>query len=202
MGSGKVLTCGRTVLAAFHRCWAARISGLFSITSRTRFVSSRRGGSASTDAATASTPTCQPPHRARPSTPLTYRIMRANCIDTPHDYDCALTNFPPRWDTTVYALRLPLQGDRVACINDCALRPRPIIPSSFMPQRPIMLPRPISARLWDLLYTPCTQALAHTLPPTVGADVRELGSRIKPAHGQARERTALSRARRRPLHRN
>src|SRR5215510_4909082 len=140
MGSGKVLTCGMTVLAAIHRCWAARISALFTMTSRTRFVSSRRGGSASTDAATASAPTCQPPNRARPSTQLTYRIMRENFIDTPHDYDCALTNFPLRWDTTVYALRLLLQCDRVACINDCALGPRPIIPSFFMPQLPIMLP--------------------------------------------------------------
>src|SRR5215831_19303678 len=118
MGSGKVLTWGMTVLAAIHRCWAARISGLFSMTSRTRLGSSRRG-SASTGAATASAPTCQPPNRARPRTQLTYRIIRENFIDTPHDHDCALTNFPPRWDTTVYALRLPLQGDRVACINDC-----------------------------------------------------------------------------------
>src|SRR5262245_51517038 len=107
MGSGKVRTWGMTVLAAIHRCWAARISGLFSMTSRTRVVSSRRG-SASTDAATASAPTCQPPNRARPRTPLTYRIMKENFIDTPHDHDYTLSNFPPRWDPTVYTLILPL----------------------------------------------------------------------------------------------
>jgi len=73
---------------------------------------------------------------------------------------------------------------------------------SLMPPWPIMLPYPISERLWALLYAPFAHALAHTLPPTVGTDVREPRSCVEPAHGQAGERTALSRARRRPSHRN
>src|SRR6516162_10496725 len=84
MGSGNVLTCGMTALAASHRCCAARMSGLFSRASRTRLLSSRRG-SASSGVAAASPAACQPPSSARPSTQRTHRLMtREGLIDTPH----------------------------------------------------------------------------------------------------------------------
>src|SRR5262245_30405047 len=97
-----------TALDASQRCCAARMSGLFSMASRTRLLSSRRG-SASSSSAPAGAPTGQFPSRANPSTQPTHRLrIREGFIETPHGSLLSSDPLSAMMGTTMCTLSWPL----------------------------------------------------------------------------------------------